>query len=270
MRMGGIEVDIKEQTEQVKHELISFLEKFQEYEEALELQKEPEPINRLRIELQLVAPKITNYLVAIMGDIPTPRQTWIPALSVSTLLFRALLETHDQMYASFAEYIEVVTSVLRKAIGTIEAGLWPRQEVSPVLVLSDGELKDRCSDLLAAPKNYDRVIREATVILENRIRSCCPHDLLSHLIPNSADQQGENLVNKLFSPRHPILSISSDQLKRVAFHKILLGVFAYFRNPFHHSIDPETEWSWAWSTVGLIDILLTEIKNCVVVENRQQ
>ena len=40
-------------------------------------------------------------------------------------------------FCAIAEYIVVVTSVLREAIGTIEAGLWPRQEVSPVLLLGD-------------------------------------------------------------------------------------------------------------------------------------
>ncbi len=172
-------MDTKEQTEQRKHELCSFLDKFKEYAEAIDLQLGPVPISKLRIQLQIEAPKITAYLVAIVGDFPIPQQPWIPPLSVSTLLFSALLSTYNEMTSNIYEYTVVVASVLRKAIGTIEAGLWPRQEVSPVLVLSDGELRDRCFDLLAAPRNYDRVIREATVILEDRIRNSCPHDVLS-------------------------------------------------------------------------------------------
>ena len=78
---------------------------------------------------------------------------------------------------------------------------------------------------------------------------------------------GEKLVNKLLNPNDPILVISDEKDKRVAFHKMLLGIFSYLRNPYHHQIDPTTEWSWAWSIVGLIDSLLLKVDNCSISED---
>jgi len=37
-------------------------------------------------------------------------------------------------------------------------------------MLGDGELRGRCTDLLLRKKHHDRVVREATTILEDRIR----------------------------------------------------------------------------------------------------
>ena len=157
-----------------------------------------------------------------------------------------------------------VTMLLNGVLGTLEAGLWPPKEPTPVLVIKDAELRSRCSDLLRAPGNYDRVVREATTILEDHLRNKPPHDILAQLIPNAADQTGENLVNKLLSPDNPVLVISSDRHKKIAFYRIMLGVFSYLRNPYHHQLDASTKWSWAWSTVGFIDRLLTDIESCTV------
>jgi len=185
-------------------------------------------------------------------------------LSRRDLLSTALLGGNNELTHNFYAFEAMVTSTLNRAIGALEAGLWPPTEPAPVLVIKDDELRQRCSDLLSAPGNYDRVIREATTILESRMRNKCPYDVLSSLIPQSADQSGENLVNKLFSPDDPVLSISSDRYKRIAFHRIMLGVISYLRNPYHHSLDPNTEWSWAWSIVGFIDRLVCDIESCVV------
>jgi hypothetical protein len=131
----------------------------------------------------------------------------------------------------------------------------------------DAILMKRCYDLLQAPTNFDRVIREATTVLEDRIRNRVPHEIMSKLIPLSQEQQGEKLVDKLFSPKSPILVVSSDEHERLAFYKILSGVFSYLRNPHHHKLDDKTEWSWAWSTTGLIDRLLFEVDNCQLSEH---
>ena len=59
---------------------------------------------------------------------------------------------------------------------------------TPVLMIKDDELRTRTSDLLFAPGHYDRVLREATTILEDRIRRKVPFEDLAKLIPNAADQ----------------------------------------------------------------------------------
>jgi len=129
---------------------------------------------------------------------------------------------------------------------------------TPVLMIKDYELRTRTSDLLSAPGHYDRVLREATTILEHRIRSKVPFEDLAKLIPNSADQTGDALVNKLFNAQEPVVVCGGRQQQTGVF-RILGGVLAYLRNPSHHSIDDDTAWSWAWSVVGLVDQLLDVI-----------
>ena len=128
----------------------------------------------------------------------------------------------------------------------------------PVLAISDDVLRDRTSDMLSAPGKFDRVLREATTILEDRIRGKIPFDDLSKLIPKASDQTGDNLINKLFSGKNPVLECSDPQ-RQGPMHRMLGGVVAYLRNPSHHSVDDSVKWSWAWSVVGLVDQLLDEL-----------
>ena len=172
-----------------------------------------------------------------------------------------MLGGNNELTHNFYGYKGPVTGLLNRALGAIEEGLWPPKEAKPSLIIHDRELETRCSDLLAAPGAYDRVILVATTVLESRIRSKATHEVLSKLIPKAADQTGENLVNKIFKPDSPVLSISDGKDKRIAFYKMLIGIFAYLRNPYHHEIDNTTEWSWAWSSVGFIDDMLDVIDN---------
>ena len=208
-------------------------------------------------------PLVTDIIVKVEGN---------STISLSTLrgrrsvLNRDLLPTALLMgYENLREYREPATATLERTIGMLEAGLWPPKTPTPVLVIRDDQLRERCADLLSAPGSYDRVVREATTVLEDRISSRPPFEVLAKLIPHTADQTGDNLVNRLFSPDHPILSISDDRTKRIAFHRILLGVVSYLRNPYHHGLDAETAWSWAWSSVGLIDKLLADIEGCTLI-----
>lgn len=83
------------------------------------------------------------------------------------------------MPLNFHPFYSFVTAALEKAIGTLEAGLWPPKTPAPVLVIHDAELRQRCADLLGAPGNYDRVVREATTVLEDRIRRRPPFEVLA-------------------------------------------------------------------------------------------
>jgi len=261
-------MDEQSLSNQAKHTLESFLIAFNKYADEIYGERRRDCLDQLRTQLQQKEPKVTRYLLDILGNLTFTLGSFgqIANVSVSSLLPSALLGGNNELKHNFRDYEAPVTAAINKAIGTIDAGLWPPKEPTPVLVIHDEELRKRCSDLLASPDNYDRVIREATTVLEDRIRNKCPHDTLCRLIPHSADQNGENLTNKLFATDSPVLSISEDKKTRIAFHKILLGVFSYLRNPYHHRLDPNTEWSWAWSTVGFIDRLLSDIDSCEVMQ----
>jgi len=259
-------MDEQSQAQKVKDTLKSFLKMFNEYSDEIFGDRRPERLDTLRSQLQQLEPQITHIIVTVLGDgvITLGSFGRLTRISHRDLIPTALLGGNNELTHNFYDYKSPVTNMLNRALGTIEAGLWPPSEPQPILVINDAELRTRCSDLLGAPGAFDRVLREATTILEDRLRNKCPHPILARLIPNSADQIGEKLVNALLKPENPVLSISTDKTTRVAFHRIMLGVFSYLRNPYHHRLDTTTEWSWAWSTVGFIDRLLCDIESCEV------
>jgi len=256
----------EERLEEMKELLKSFLSEFTDYEGEVFGEHRQGRLDELRIQLQFKEPRITQIL-----EEGFPGRTLGlgrgGSTSISDLLPSALLGGNNEMVHNFHNYSTVISSILHRALGKIEAGLWPQRETTPILIINDQVLRSRCSDLLEAPGNYDRIVREATIVLEDRIRQKPPHEVLSRLIPNSDDQSGRTLIDRLFQPDSPILSISVDRPERVKFRDILIGVISYLRNPYHHRLDDSTEWSWAWSTVGFIDALLNEVDNCTVTES---
>jgi len=250
----------------MREALQPFLSDFENYAYEVFDEHRQSLLDELRGKLQLKEPSITAIL-----EEGFPGNAWSlgpnSSVELSHLLSSALMGGNNEMTHNFYSYKAIVTSLLRRALGKIEDGLWPQQETKPILVIRDSILRERCFDLLEAPGKYDRVVREATIVLEDRIRLKPPHEVLSRLIPNSNDQSGRNLIDKLFQPERPILSISSDRAERIKFRDILTGVISYLRNPYHHHLDDSTEWSWAWSTVGFIDALLNEVDNCIVSES---
>ena len=247
-------MDNQARAQQYREKLESFRKLFHQYAKEVFAAHRPELLDELRAQLQRLEPQITTILSEVLGD-GSFSIGYSGGISGRDLLPSALMGVNNEMPHNFADFEGAVTSSLERALGTLEAGLWPPKEPTPVLVINDNELRSRCADLLAAPGNYDRVIREATVVLEDRIRHKVAHEVLARFIPNAADQTGENVVNHFFSPDKPVLIISSEKLKRIALHRILLGVISYLRNPSHHRLDQSTEWSWAWSTVGFVDKL---------------
>ena len=240
--------------------LEEYLALFREFSDQIFGNRDAGTIEENRSRLRRQGPLITDIVTEVSG-ISYYGIRGLGNLSSSNIIGTALLGGNNDMTHNFVEHDSAVTSMLERAIGTLETGLWPPKTSTPLLEIRDKELRERCEDLLSAPGNYDRVIREATTVLEVRIRSRCPFEILAKLIPNSADQAGENLVNKLFAVNQPVLSVSNDRIRRASVHKILIGIFSYLRNPYHHNLDSSTQWSWAWSTAGLIDRLLDEVES---------
>jgi len=264
---GDKEMDPSEQkrSEEVRDTLEAFLKELNEYSAEVFGEHQQERLNTLRSKLQRHEPKVTAILLDILGD-GAIKLSYSGIVTHRDLLASALMGGNNEMPIYFKDYETTVTSLVNRALGKIEAGLWPRKKPKPVLVVKDSVLKQRCSDLLEAPGNFDRVIREATTVLEDRIRNKVPHNILATLIPIAKEQTGEKLLNKVFSPDKPVLVVSSEKHERIAFHRMLLGAISYLRNPHHHQLDDTTEWSWAWSTTGLIDRLLADVESCTLSE----
>jgi hypothetical protein len=167
-------------------------------------------------------------------------------------------------YEDYSQIDPIIICTLNEAIGNIVNGTIPAKEIAPILPILDEDLRKRCMDLLNAPGSFDRVIREATVVLEDRLRGKIPHEKLSEIIPNSVEQIGDALAGKLLSPSNPVIVVSKEKREREAFLKMVQGIFAYFRNSSHHALDDKTRWSLAWSVVGLVDSILIELNDSYV------
>jgi len=157
-----------------------------------------------------------------------------------------------------------IIRIINEGIGNIENNTVPSKEIEPIIPINDESLRKRCLDLLKAPGSFDRVINQATQVLEARLRDSLPYEKLCEVIPEAREHVGEPLANKLLSPNKPVIVISDKQIERAAFHKMVVGVIAYLRNPSHHSLDDKTEWTLAWSVVGIIDSLLSQLENSYI------
>ncbi|HAV15190.1 MAG TPA: TIGR02391 family protein [Candidatus Pacebacteria bacterium] len=114
----------------------------------------------------------------------------------------------------------------------------------------DKELRGRCLDLLQASSKFDRVINQATQVLEDRIRT--KSGLQEHLV-------GEALVNKVLNPdlSKTVINISSDADEHQGFCNICRGMMGTFRNPSHHHLTDTITREEAFKVCAFVDTLLS-------------
>ncbi len=118
-------------------------------------------------------------------------------------------------------------------------------------LITDDELRRRCEDILTAENHYDRVIREACVILEDRVRSITDSD---------SQITGTPLMELAFSPKNAKLRISNNDQEQLGVMQLYRGTIAFFRNTTgHHLIDTYSQED-ALRFVVWIDLLLTMLK----------
>jgi uncharacterized protein (TIGR02391 family) len=123
-------------------------------------------------------------------------------------------------------------------------------------LIADDELRQRCEDLLVAEHHYDRVILQACIILENRVRTT---------IGGNQQMTGTPLMETVFSPKNPKLSFSTVEQEQLGAMQLYRGTIAFFRNTTgHHLIDTYTQ-DDALRFVAWIDLLLSMLKT--VAEN---
>jgi len=117
-------------------------------------------------------------------------------------------------------------------------------------LIQDKELLSRCGDILLASANFDRPVNQATLVLEDRIRTKAQHP--KKLV-------GENLVSYAFNEdlAKTILSVASnDADDQRGFTQMLRGVVPAFRNRTHHHLTNTFSREEALRVCGFIDVLL--------------
>ncbi|MEK6225589.1 MAG: TIGR02391 family protein [Chloroflexota bacterium] len=112
--------------------------------------------------------------------------------------------------------------------------------------IADPELRERCGDLLLAGGKFDRAIREAAVVLEDRVRAAV----------GGSDKVGVPLMEYAFGAADPRLRLSLNQREQLGAMQLYAGVMAFFRNPTGHSLKDTYTREDAVRFVAMVDLLL--------------
>jgi uncharacterized protein (TIGR02391 family) len=127
-------------------------------------------------------------------------------------------------------------------------------------LLQDETLRDRCKDLLAARKHFDRVFREATTVLDDRLKATSG---IKNMNP-------VNLIGKALNPdpKLAIIEISPEPDEQRGFHAICQGVMLAFRNKAHHSLSDKFTREDALKFCEFIDTILGAITQADIHPDR--
>jgi uncharacterized protein (TIGR02391 family) len=120
-------------------------------------------------------------------------------------------------------------------------------------LINDEELRDRCKDLLKATRNYDRVFREATTVLEDRIKR----------LSGIRGMRGASLVSKIINPQpdRAVLKVSNEAYEQQGFHDICRGIMLAFRDTTHHDLRNTIRREDALKFCGFVDSILGILGN---------
>lgn len=120
---------------------------------------------------------------------------------------------------------------------------------TPDGLIRDTQLRDRVEGLLAEDRNFDRAVREASVILEDRVRTRS----------GLTDLHGVDLMTAAFKEETGALIVSDNAAEQAGVHMAFRGMVAWVRNSFGHRLIDATAQGDAMRIVAFIDWLLEEI-----------
>ncbi len=125
--------------------------------------------------------------------------------------------------------------------------------------ISDEKLKERVSDILTAPDNFDRVINQATLVLENRIREKSK---------NNDGLVGTKLVNIVLNTdlEKTKIKVSNNQEEHAGICHIVRGIMLSYRNPTHHFVIENYSREDALKFCAFVDLILHIIDEGEIVD----
>lgn len=129
-------------------------------------------------------------------------------------------------------------------------------EIAAIGMLRDQELRSRVTDLLRASKHFDRAFREATTVLDSRIKR---RSGIKKMNPVP-------LVGKALSPNpdDAILVVSDERPEQEGIHSICKGLMLAFRDPTHHELNDKLTRNDAIKFCGFIDTVLALVDGATV------
>ncbi len=124
-------------------------------------------------------------------------------------------------------------------------------------LLQDRELKDRCGDLIRAGGHFDRVVREATTVLDDRLKT---------LAGITGKMNPVDVVGKAVNPdpAKAVLKVSNDRDEQEGFFSICKGLMLAFRNPAHHRLTNRFSRQDALRFCGFVDTLLAALGGATI------
>jgi uncharacterized protein (TIGR02391 family) len=124
------------------------------------------------------------------------------------------------------------------------------------IMLQDPQLQTRCMRLLLGSKHFDQAVREATTVLDDRLKK----------ITRIKNMNPQNLISKAISPdpAKAILVISDDPDEQEGFYSICKGLGLLMRNPTHHELSDEFTREDALKICALIDLVLGRLAKASV------
>lgn len=126
--------------------------------------------------------------------------------------------------------------------------------------ITDTELQRRCGDiLLEASGAFDRVINQATQILEDRIKKKARLEKTPLI--------GLSLVSRAIHSKleNTILKFSDNPEIQEQYSALFKGIIGVYRNSTHHGLEYECTREDALKFCAFIDVLLADIENCEII-----
>jgi uncharacterized protein (TIGR02391 family) len=149
----------------------------------------------------------------------------------------------------FGSWVGRVSDDIKEATGiSWTSGLmrqtWKEDAGEPI---RDDDLRRRCADLLAAEGDYDRAVREACTVLEDRVRrlTSAPNALV-----------GARLMESALWGNSIKLRLSDHEGEQEGAYQMYRGLMAFYRNPVGHRLHDDLDRNEALHVVSWIDHLL--------------
>lgn len=127
-------------------------------------------------------------------------------------------------------------------------------------LIQDRDLHDRCKDLLMAPRNFDRAVREATTVFDDRLKN----------ISGISNMRPLDLVGKALNPdpEKAIVVVSTSRAEQKGFFSICHGLILAFRDPTHHKLSDKFTREDALKFSGFVDTILAALGKAEVHPER--
>jgi uncharacterized protein (TIGR02391 family) len=129
-----------------------------------------------------------------------------------------------------------------------------------IRTLLNPQVHARCKDLILANKHFDRAFREATTVLDDRLKKKT----------GIANMNPGNLVGKALNPdpAKAVIEVSSDKAEQEGIHSICKGIMLAFRYKSHHTLSDKLTREDALTFCGFINTMLGVIEQATIHADR--